>query len=127
VCLDLLRSRGQVIIDGDLASDRLFASLLAALLPGQTVVVSSEPQGVAMGAALLWDWSVRSEPARRLTSPWCSSLGWQAWQATSAVGGGRPPQPPALERPRATRRPRFRLRRVDHLQSYSFARNGQVA
>ena len=63
VCLDLLRSRGQVVIDGRLAGDRLFASLLAALLPGQTVAVSSEPQGVALGAALLWGWSVRSEPA----------------------------------------------------------------
>jgi sugar (pentulose or hexulose) kinase len=63
VCLDLLRSRGQVIIDGTFAGDRLFASLLAALLPGQTVAVSSEPQGVALGAALLWGWSGRSEPA----------------------------------------------------------------
>jgi hypothetical protein len=63
VCLDLVRSRGQVFIDGRLAGDRLFASLLAALLPGQTVAVSSEPQGVAVGAALLWGWSVRSEPA----------------------------------------------------------------
>jgi sugar (pentulose or hexulose) kinase len=63
VCLDLLRSRGQVIIDGTLAGDRLFAGLLAALLPGQTVAVSSEPQGVALGAALLWGWSARAAPA----------------------------------------------------------------
>ncbi len=63
VCLDLLRSRGQVIIDGALAGDRLFAGVLAALLPGQRVAVSSEPRGVATGAALLWGWSARSAPA----------------------------------------------------------------
>jgi sugar (pentulose or hexulose) kinase len=63
VCLDLVRSRGQVIIDGPLSGDRLFPGLLAALLPGQTVVVSSEPRGVARGAALLWGWSARSAPA----------------------------------------------------------------
>jgi sugar (pentulose or hexulose) kinase len=63
VCLDLLRSRGQVIIDGAFAHDRLFAGLLAALRPGQPVAISKERQGVAVGAALLWHWSERAVPA----------------------------------------------------------------
>jgi sugar (pentulose or hexulose) kinase len=63
VCLDLLRSRGQVIIDGAFANDRLFAGLLAALRPAQPVAVSKERQGVALGAALLWQWTERSAPA----------------------------------------------------------------
>jgi sugar (pentulose or hexulose) kinase len=63
VCLDLLDSRGQVIIDGAFADHRLFAGLLAALRPGQPVAVSSERQGAAVGAALLWRWPERSAPA----------------------------------------------------------------
>jgi sugar (pentulose or hexulose) kinase len=62
VCLDLLRSRGQVIIDGAFADNRLFAGLLAALRPGQPVAVSSGRQGAALGAALLWGWTARSAP-----------------------------------------------------------------
>jgi sugar (pentulose or hexulose) kinase len=69
VCLDLLRSRGRVIIEGTLADDRLFAGVLAALLPGQTVAVSSEPQSVALGAALLWGWSARSAAAAPELTP----------------------------------------------------------
>jgi sugar (pentulose or hexulose) kinase len=62
VCLDLLRSRGQVIIDGVFADNQLFAGLLAALRPGQPVAVSLERQGPAQGAALLWGWTERSAP-----------------------------------------------------------------
>jgi sugar (pentulose or hexulose) kinase len=62
VCLDLLRSRGQVIIDGVFADNQLFAGLLAALRPGQPVAVSFERQGPAQGAALLWGWTERSAP-----------------------------------------------------------------
>ena len=63
-CLDLLRSRGQVIIDGAFADDRLFTRLLAALRPGQSVAVSARArQGAALGAALLWGWSERTAPA----------------------------------------------------------------
>jgi L-fuculokinase len=62
-CLDLLRSHGQVIIDGAFADNRLFTGLLAALRPGQPVAVASERQGAALGAALLWGWSERTAPA----------------------------------------------------------------
>jgi sugar (pentulose or hexulose) kinase len=62
-CLDLLRSRGQVIIDGPLADDRLFTGLLAALRAGQPVAASNERHGAALGAALLWRWSERMTPA----------------------------------------------------------------
>jgi sugar (pentulose or hexulose) kinase len=62
-CLDLLRSRSEVIIDGAFADDPLFPRLLAALRPGQPVAVSSERHGAALGAALLWGWSERTAPA----------------------------------------------------------------
>jgi sugar (pentulose or hexulose) kinase len=62
-CLDLLRSRGLVIIDGAFAENRLFASLLAALRPCQTVVASTGRHAAALGAALLWGWAERSAPA----------------------------------------------------------------
>ena len=62
-CLDLLRSRSEVIIDGAFADDPLFPTLLAALRPGQPVAVSSERHGAALGAALLWGWSERTAPA----------------------------------------------------------------
>jgi sugar (pentulose or hexulose) kinase len=63
MCLDLLRSRGQVIIDGACADNRLFTGLLAALRPRQPVAVSAARRGAALGAALLWGWSERSAPA----------------------------------------------------------------
>ncbi len=54
--LDLLASSGDVIIDGSFADNRLFAGLLAALRPGQTVFVSRAKDGTALGASMLWGW-----------------------------------------------------------------------
>jgi sugar (pentulose or hexulose) kinase len=68
-CLDLLRSRGPVIIDGPFADDPLFTGLLAALRPGQPVALSTERHGAACGAALLWGWSGRTAPAPLQLSP----------------------------------------------------------
>ncbi|HLT02331.1 MAG TPA: FGGY family carbohydrate kinase [Geminicoccaceae bacterium] len=61
-CLDLLHSRGQVIVEGPFAEDRLFTALLAALRPGQRLAVSSERYGAGCGAALLWGWAGRTRP-----------------------------------------------------------------
>ena len=61
-CLDLLRSRGRVIVDGPFADDHLFTRLLAALRPGQPVAVSTQRHGAALGAALLWGWAERTGP-----------------------------------------------------------------
>ncbi len=58
VDLDLLGSVGQVIVDGSFAENRLFAGLLAALRPEQSVSVSRERDGTALGAALLPHWPV---------------------------------------------------------------------
>jgi L-fuculokinase len=72
VGLDLLDARSQVIIDGSFADDPLFAALLAALRPGQPVAVSTEPNGPALGAALLVGWAARQapvEPALRAVEP----------------------------------------------------------
>ena len=54
VCLDLLRSTGKVAIDGGFAADPTFAELVAALRPGQEVLVNHRGGGTAVGAALLW-------------------------------------------------------------------------
>jgi sugar (pentulose or hexulose) kinase len=64
VGLDLLESRSQVIVDGSFADEPLFATLLAALRPGQPVAVSTEPNGRAQGAALLVGWAERRTPAK---------------------------------------------------------------
>ena len=63
VGLDLLEVHGRIIVDGQLADHPLFAALLAALRPGQPVAVSTEPNGRALGAALLVGWAERSTPA----------------------------------------------------------------
>lgn len=52
--LDLLQARGRVIVDGGVAANPLFAPLLAALRPGDRVETSTESDGSAIGAALLW-------------------------------------------------------------------------
>jgi sugar (pentulose or hexulose) kinase len=62
VGLDLLESTGRVIVDGSFAENRLFAGLLAALRPDQAVAVSTEREGTALGAALLWGWTERTSP-----------------------------------------------------------------
>ena len=94
-CLDLLRSRGQVIIDGAFADDRLFASLLATLRPGQPVAVSPEREGTALGAALLWGWSERLVPApleiTRVVAPRVAGLaGYERrWRSAAEAAGHR--------------------------------------
>ena len=62
--LDLLASTGQIIIDGSFTNNPLYAGLLAALRPTQTVTVSRDSDGTALGAALLWGWDMRTEPVR---------------------------------------------------------------
>ncbi len=61
VDLDLLGSSGDVIIDGSFAENHLFATLLAALRPKQSVSISKAKDGTALGAALLWGWPRRVE------------------------------------------------------------------
>jgi sugar (pentulose or hexulose) kinase len=56
VDLDLLGSSGDVIIDGSFAENHLFAGLLAALRPKQSLSISKARDGTALGAALLWNW-----------------------------------------------------------------------
>jgi sugar (pentulose or hexulose) kinase len=51
--LDLIRSSNDLVIDGGLVKTGLYAGLLAALRPGQTVLTSSNAEGSAFGAAAL--------------------------------------------------------------------------
>lgn len=60
--LDLLDSSGDVIIDGSFANNRHYTGLLAALRPKQTLVVSKDSDGTALGASLLWGWRSRKAP-----------------------------------------------------------------
>jgi len=56
VDLDLIGSRGQVIVDGSFADNRIFMTLLAVLRPSQSITASRAKNGTALGAALLWGW-----------------------------------------------------------------------
>jgi len=49
--LDLLRSRGTVIVDGGMAYNKAYTGLLAALRRGQCVLTSPASEGTAAGAA----------------------------------------------------------------------------
>ncbi len=51
--LDLIRSQNDIVIDGGLVKTGLYQSLLAALRPAQTVLVSAVAEGSALGAAAL--------------------------------------------------------------------------
>lgn len=51
--LDLTRSHGAIIVDGGLARIPAFTGLIAALRPDQAVLVGSNPNGSACGAAAL--------------------------------------------------------------------------
>ena len=60
-----------IVIDGGFADAPLYAALIAALWPDGTVHVSTEPDGTAIGASLLWDWGRRTvpQPLLRRVSP----------------------------------------------------------
>ncbi len=60
--IDLIGSANDIVIDGGFAGNALFCRLIAALRPGQTVRVSPERDGTALGAALLWRWADRDQP-----------------------------------------------------------------
>jgi L-fuculokinase len=62
VGLELIRSENPIVIDGGFAENPLFCGLLAALRPSQRVAVSSEREGTALGAGLLWGWAERQMP-----------------------------------------------------------------
>lgn len=51
--LELIGSQNAIIIDGGLVKTGLYASILAALRPGQTIHTSANPEGSAFGAAML--------------------------------------------------------------------------
>jgi len=51
--LDLIGSTNTIVIDGGLVKTGLYASVLAALRPGQAVYTSANPEGSAFGAAAL--------------------------------------------------------------------------
>jgi hypothetical protein len=51
--LDLIGSDNTIVIDGGLVKTGLYAAILAALRPAQTVHISANPEGSAFGAAAL--------------------------------------------------------------------------
>ncbi len=84
VDLDLLESAGDIIVDGSFAENRLFAGLLAALRPNQSIAVSREREGTALGAASLWGWpntaACPSEPVDALAIVGLEDYA-RAWQS----------------------------------------------
>ncbi len=67
VVLDLLKSKGQLILAGGLAKDRLYAPILAALRAPQPLSSSAEPDSTALGAAELYWRTARATPPIALT------------------------------------------------------------
>jgi sugar (pentulose or hexulose) kinase len=61
-CLDLMGSQGTAILDGSFVKDPLYGSLVAALDPGRTTLLSTDGYGTAAGASLLADHETRREP-----------------------------------------------------------------
>lgn len=62
-CLDVLGSRGRVILDGSFLRDPLYAALVAALRPRGDMLSNLDTYGVAAGAALLASHGLRSAHA----------------------------------------------------------------
>ena len=52
---------GPLFLDGGLAAAPLFAETVASLRPEQDVWVSADPEGTALGAALLWRWQTGNQ------------------------------------------------------------------
>jgi hypothetical protein len=51
--LTLIGSQGDIHVEGKLGADTTFLSILAALRPRQTIFVTDDASGTAVGAALL--------------------------------------------------------------------------
>ena len=66
LCLEVLGSTTPIVVDGGFATNQAFGSLLAALRPNQSVVMSRSKDGTALGAALLWRRFERSQPVDNL-------------------------------------------------------------
>lgn len=67
VVLDLLQSKGQIILGGGLARDRLYAPILAALRAPQPFCTSTDPDSTALGTAELYWRTIRPTPPIALT------------------------------------------------------------
>jgi sugar (pentulose or hexulose) kinase len=62
-CAEALGGGERLVLDGTFLQDPAFAPLVAALRPGRVTLVSQEPNGVAVGAALLARHMQREGPA----------------------------------------------------------------
>lgn len=104
VCLDLMRSTAKVVVDGGFTVDPAFAALVAALRPGQEVLVNAAGGGTAEGAALLWTHANLGLPARLDLSPAEPSRvpglpEYRArWRAATEAHLGRPLPPSSAAR-----------------------------
>ena len=75
--LDRLEAPGDIIVEGGFNRSPAFAGLLAALMPGRTVVVAPA-SGAAEGAAQLARWGEPRPPPRLLRAP--------AWEIAGMKG-----------------------------------------
>lgn len=69
VMIDLLGTRGEVIVEGSFLANPLYAPILAALRPGQTVSVSDDRAGTVGGARLLALGATHSEAKTTPVAP----------------------------------------------------------
>ena len=69
VALELLASRGELIVDGGFAGNDLYVEVLAALRPDQRVSTNRAKEGTASGASLLARWPVSGREPGPALSP----------------------------------------------------------
>jgi sugar (pentulose or hexulose) kinase len=81
VMLDLLGTKGEIIIEGSFSTNPLFASILATLRPGQRISVSDDRAGTVGGARLL-ALGVKSSEARTTPASAIKGLDLAAYRHT---------------------------------------------
>ena len=69
VMLDLLGTKGEIIVEGSFSTNPLFAPILATLRPGQSISVSDDRAGTVGGARLLALGVKRSEARTSPVAP----------------------------------------------------------
>jgi L-fuculokinase len=88
-CIDLIGAGGDIVIEGAFAGNAAYASLLAGLRPGRTVLVSRDATGTSQGAAMLARWGgPHAAPASAPVGP-CNVPGLSAYRAAwlARIGG----------------------------------------
>ena len=91
--IDVIGSKGDIVVDGAFARNALFCEIMAALRPDQRVTASPQREGTALGAALLADWTTSRRPTRDRQDPVrpADMPGLRSYRAAWTKAAGSPP------------------------------------